>query len=766
MSVGRPARSLLLLAAAVSLGLTTLAEAEGARIALVVGNGNYQRIPALDNAVRDARDIADMLRDFGFTVQESHDLDRAGFETFLRTALLNIPEGSELVFFYAGHGIQIGRRNYLLPTDVAFESVYDLPVQSITLDRVVELLSARGSSHVAMIDACRENPFPNLRLAANLDATLFEAKSGFEVFSTPINSLVAFSTSPGQVAYDGEAGGNGPYTQAILASAGQYSDENILTMLADVRQRVYQSTSGRQVPWESSTLVQPFYLVQGGAVSTPAPWDSTTSQPNRSAAPVQEIAVDLAMPFARELPLDDRLAGQIGGFQGDVSVIEAPQHGQLDLAGGALVYRPHLAETSMAGKTEYAVRDRFGLGIGGAEPRILNVSVEMTALACDVQAGDALDLQGVGLYRLPNQIEPRRALAGCTQAVTENPGIARLLYQLGRAQQASGDLKSAYDSFRAAAAAGHIRAGHAAAMLLLSPRVDRAAVPIPLDEAQGNALLDQAIASGDPFAMHSRGLRLLRNGPAEDDRQRGFELLERAAELGHTYSMNELGAYFLDPDSRWFRPERGLTYLRASAERNDIYGYNNLGLVALRGYEDVKPDHAAARDWFERAAQGGHPFAPSNLGRMIMRGQLGKPDPRAAVRWYDMGLARGDGWGGANAAGIILKGDARPLGPADAALRAAKALYLPAPDAAGRARELLDGIAAADLDRATQMILNELGEAVAVDGRAGPATIEALVRAGNRAGLGALPADAGAQERLLMGSRAWWVQNPPRVDLF
>lgn len=75
-------------------------------------------------------------------------------------------------------------------------------------------------------------------------------------------------------------------------------------------------------------------------------------------------------------------------------------------------------------------------------------------------------------------------------------------------------------------------------------------------------------------------------------------------------------------------------------------------------------------------------------------------------------------------------------------------------------------MAAADLDRATQMILNELGEAVAVDGRAGPVTIEALARAGSRAGLEALPADAGAQERLRMAARIWWAQNPPRVDLF
>ncbi|MFH5776762.1 caspase family protein [Paracoccus sp. NGMCC 1.201697] len=760
MSVGMAMRRLLL-SAFLSLGVAGLAWAEGAKIALVVGNADYRHIPSLDNTLRDAHGIADMLRGFGFTVQEGYDLDRPGFESFLRLAVLNIPEGSSVVFFYAGHGIQIGRRNYLLPTDVAFKSVYDLPVESITLDRVIELLSARGASHVAMIDACRENPFPNLRLAANLDAALFETGTGFEVFATPINSLVAFSTSPGQVAYDGEKGGNGPYAQAILTAASDHAGDNILNLLADVRQRVYQSTKGRQVPWESSTLVQPFFLADATPQSPPAVADTL-----RETAPATETTGKISLVFARELRLDEQLTEMNGGPLTDPVLIEQPQQGQLELAAGIAVYRPHLVETRMTGDSGHMLRDRFSIRPDRDSPRILTVEMELTPDPCDVEAGDALDLQGVGLYRLPNEIDGEAALVACQQAVRQNPGVARFVYQLGRAQQASGDLQGAYASFSAAAEAGHIRADTAAAYLLLTSRIDRKVISIPFDEAKANALLENAIARGDPFAMHSRGLRLLRNGPDEVDRQRGFELLERAAELGHTYSMNELGTFFLDPDNPHYRPERGLTYLRASAARKDIYGYNNLGLVALRGHDKVKPDFTAARDWFERAAEGGHPFAPANLGRMIMRGQLGKPDPKAAMRWYDMGLSRGDGWAGVNASSIVLKGEASPLGPADAALRAAKALHLPARDAAEQAGQMLDRIRDADLNRATQMLLNEMGEPVVVDGAAGPATLAALDRLGQRSGLGVSRPDEGPRQWLTLAARVWLARNPPRVDLF
>ena len=122
---------------------------------------------------------------------------------------------------------------------------------------MIELLSSRGEVHIAIIDACRDNPFPNIKLAGNLDASLFETKSGFEVFRTPLNSLVAFSTSPGMVAFDGD-GENSPYTSAILKVLSDAPEEHAQSVFSKVRETVFQSTDGKQVPWESSTLVKPF----------------------------------------------------------------------------------------------------------------------------------------------------------------------------------------------------------------------------------------------------------------------------------------------------------------------------------------------------------------------------------------------------------------------------------------------------------------------------------------------------------------------------
>jgi TPR repeat protein len=741
------------------------------RVAIVVGNRDYAAVPDLVNAGKDAADMAALLRGFGFTVFDGYDLDRKGFEDLLRAAMLNLPDGADVVFFYAGHGIQIGRRNYLLPVDVAFQDIYDLPVYSITLDRVVEALSAREATHLAIIDACRENPFPDLRLAADLDATLFETQSGFDVLRTPLNSLVAFSTSPGAIAFDGESGGNSPYTEALLRVVKGDPDADAMQLFSAVRERVYTETAGRQVPWESSTLVRPFQFVEAAATAPAQAGDApparaTPAQAPRSSAPEPQ-ALALTLALDRRVDLTGALAEGLGGALNDPVLAEPPAAGSLTVseAGDALFYRPEFAERRATGMTGFTHRDAFALETGPAEARRrVTVTLTLEADACDLHAGDALDLQGVGLYRLPNEIELRPALEACAAAVAAAPEVPRFRYQLGRAQQADGALEAAFDSFAAARAAGHVRALNAEAFLLLTDKLNREVVRIPQDRARGIELLEQGVAARDAFAIHARGARLLREGETPEARQRGFDLLDRAVELGHTYSMNALGIHFLRPGTEAYTPARGMAYLRASAARDDIYGWHNLGFVALNGLDGTAPDLAAAYAWFERAAEGGHPESPSALGRMIMRGQAGAVDEALAVRWYDTGLERGDGWGGANAAAIILGGSVPGLGPADAALRAAKAMLLTDAEAARDAGASLDNIGRRDIDRATQMLLVELREPLAVDGQIGPASRAALGRVLAQAGLEARGGDARA--RLLDAARAYWALRPTRPDVF
>ncbi len=753
------------------------------RIAIVVGNQVYDAVSDLENARRDAKDVAEMLRSFRFNVFDGYDLDKRGFEELLRSAMLNIPEGAEVVFYYAGHGIQIGRRNYLLPTDAAFASIYDVPLETMTLDRVIDTLAARGAAHVAILDSCRDNPFPDIRLAADLDANLFETKSGFDVFSTPLNSLVAFSTSPGAVAMDGEAGGNSPYTRAVMEAARAAPGENIQNLFPEVRRKVHEATEGRQVPWESSTLVRPFFLSPASmSVASPtAEADAGAGSADRGmviAAPsvgptaLEPVALSLSRSFDRRVVLGQEILDAIGGEFEAVELVVPPTSGILSLGAGAsrlgqVSFAPEISDIRATELEGFTLDERFSLKfvLGEGLTRQVDVDLTLEVDACDLEMGDALDLGGIGIYRLANEIDVAAGLEACERAVAQDPDHGRFQYQLGRAQQSAGRVADAYTSFSRAAELGHVRALNALSILHGSKRIDHEAMGIPKDPELALSLLERGIATGDPYPMHRLGQQLLREGETPQERQRGFELMERSVELGHTYSMNELGIYFLTKDSDHYLPERGMRYLRASELRQDIYGYHNLGYVALNGLDGSEPDPALAHEYFRQSTEGGHPSGPSMIARMILRGQIGEKDTAEAVRFYDMSLERGDGWAGANAATLILKDQVPGLGEADAAIRAAKAANLASAGAAERARERLAQVSSEGKGRALQMLLVELGHPVQVDGAIGPQTFRALEAASADAAIPYRRIDDPA-ERLIFAARLYWSANPVRFDLF
>ncbi len=233
----------------------SLGEAAPKRFAIVVGNGDYATAPDLRNARADAELVADFLGEQGYSVTEFADLDKAGFERMLQRILLEIDKDSEVVFYYAGHGVQIGGANYLIPVDAAFKDVYDLPFEAVSLTTIVNVLGARARTQIVILDSCRSNPFAGALVLADITGTPSAPQDGFNVLTAPVNSLLAFSTSPGANAYDG-TGPNSPFTAALVEEARGTPEEAVGTLLEEVRRQVYARTEGRQVPWESSTLVQ------------------------------------------------------------------------------------------------------------------------------------------------------------------------------------------------------------------------------------------------------------------------------------------------------------------------------------------------------------------------------------------------------------------------------------------------------------------------------------------------------------------------------
>jgi len=245
-------------------GLTTRpARAQGAaaRVALVLGNAAYPTAP-LRNTVRDARAMAELLTGLGFELIEAHDADRAGMERAIARAeaALRGREGIGLLY-YAGHGLQIDWRNYMLPVDIRIDGVADVPRQGIDVQRVLRAFQGAGTrTNILVLDACRDNPFSGE-----------SAPRGLAPMDAPPGTFFAYATAPGNVAEDGTAAeGHGLYTRFLLQELRQ-PEARIEDIFKRVRLQVRRASQGRQIPWESTSLEEDFVFRSGQSVAAPAP---------------------------------------------------------------------------------------------------------------------------------------------------------------------------------------------------------------------------------------------------------------------------------------------------------------------------------------------------------------------------------------------------------------------------------------------------------------------------------------------------------------
>ena len=164
--------------------------------------------------------------------------------------------------FYAGHGLQIDGENFLVPVDIDPKLEADIPIQAVRLNDILNTLTSVPSKmRILMLDACRNNPFPELK-AAGGGLAIVDAKVGAP------GTFLSFSTSPGAVAEDG-SGSNSPYTNALLA-AGKEQNIPIEETFKRVRLAVNKVTEGRQTPWDSSSLTEDFRF-SGTSVAGPKP---------------------------------------------------------------------------------------------------------------------------------------------------------------------------------------------------------------------------------------------------------------------------------------------------------------------------------------------------------------------------------------------------------------------------------------------------------------------------------------------------------------
>ncbi|GMO16042.1 caspase family protein [Bradyrhizobium sp. TM233] len=240
--------------------------ARGARMALIIGNGAYAHVKALPNPASDARAVAKSLRDIGFTVSEGVDLDRAAMQKMTRDFLREAARAQVAVVYYAGHGVQVDGRNYLIPVDVELKPGTDMTEAMIDMDTIMAGLDDQVRTNILIFDACRNNPMAQ-QVASAGSSRGIEGASGLAA-PTSLGSgatlgagtLIAFATAPGQVALDGE-GANSPFSAALSRHLGTPGLE-VQQMLTRVRAEVVSSTKNKQVPWSNSSLLGEVYLAE------------------------------------------------------------------------------------------------------------------------------------------------------------------------------------------------------------------------------------------------------------------------------------------------------------------------------------------------------------------------------------------------------------------------------------------------------------------------------------------------------------------------
>lgn len=588
------------------LATATPAFCQGRRQAIVIGNSTYLS-GVLKNPLNDANAISIAAQDLGFEVILIKDAKLEEMRNGLRRAIESASDADILMLFFAGHGVQSGGKNYLLPVDINIRDAGELPKRAISVADIVEwLVEADVKSSIIFLDACRDNPFPQANIA---EPGLAFIESG------SLELVVSYAAAAGAIAYDG-TGPNSPYSSALV-EALRMPNLDVYAMLRQVRGRVREMTDGRQIPWVSGSIEREIVLNVAGPVE------------------VADAAEAPAAPaFSGEL--DDtawstiRASTNPSYFEKFVSDFPTSPH----------------VELAVARIDALAKQNKRSIAVSYAEPAVLSVAETPNPLHdplallvdyCDVLAASETDPlrlgPGVPLYAL----DPQKAILACTDAIAKFPDEARFYYQLARAL-AMGNRWP--ESARYATVAAD--RGYAEGYSILA-WMNAAGLGMPKNPHRAIELWRTGARLGSPNARANLG-RSYRDGfgvPAS--MADAFYWLRLAALTGERVAADDLGNMYREGQgvaadvtqaARWY-------YLSAS-----LGGSNAMTTIGnlYRDGEGVGRDLESAELWYQKAIAGGNRFAPFQFARLKLKQNDGKPSPdiiKLLVLAGDRGFAEG-----------------------------------------------------------------------------------------------------------------------------
>ncbi|TIQ34717.1 MAG: tetratricopeptide repeat protein [Mesorhizobium sp.] len=742
------------LAALILVGFATLDAHADRRVAFVIGNSEYRDIPALKNPDKDAEDVSNTFRLAGFDVFVAKDLTKLQFEEQFRNYLAAADGADLAVVYYSGHGFQIGGENFLIPVDASLKAAADIEVQAIKLDDVLEQLRSKSKIQVIILDACRNNPFPRKDYWLR-DQLIAAGGTGLAQVKSSLNTLIAFATEPGAVAFDG-TGDLSPFSSAFSRRALAPNQE-IRAVMAAVRRDVVEATEGKQVPWENSSLIDEVVLMR--RASRPA------------LPPVLEKVVPSGVgPVALDLPEPV----DVDGGAVTVSIERPPALGRLMLDGkpvatGEPIAGKDLPRLAMdvpkgTGAQEevdmlaYAMRDNWGgesqgilvfrvkNGEGAAgqqlvasleaeqKQQVLERGIHITGAAEAIEKRDISVPVGVG--PVPLKLDFPTKDPAVSLKVASYPATGTLSLPDRTLSPDSSLMADEVDHLRYEPQIGvdkplivglEIRAGNASpkpTTMKLSPSVEpcdrEAGEPLDLqgvvpgllpNEISSNAVdVCRAAVKAYPDVARFRyelGRALLAVGKVDEARK----AIQEAADRGHVRAVFELGYMYFTGTGTTVDRSQANTLYKAASDKGDPYGMTAWGRILFTG-NGVERDTGKGLDLMLKAAAMGHTYAMNALAGIFAEGSNGVPaDTARAVAFLRAGVERQDMYSMNLLGRNYLSGRGVEKDPKQAQALFQKAIDLGQPYApASLARMYRDGVGVMqNLDEAQRLF--ELGTA-------------------------------------------------------
>jgi uncharacterized protein len=662
-------------------------EIAGTRVALIIGNSNYQSISALQNPANDAALIAEKLWEAGFEVIESIDADRETMLADLATFKSRLREGSEAIFFYAGHGVQIDGKNYLLPISVAPTNIDELRSQSVEAQLFVDAMSNSGAKlNMVLLDACRNNPFAVLGaeeteliasraftlgtaaedLETGLDALADAARGGLAEMAAGRNeTLISFATAPGEIAFDG-AGLNSPYTQSIAEHIDEPGLE-IGDLFRRVRGSVRELTGGLQITWTASTLENQFYFKPPGENLRAATTGMGVESDTLGALPPRRIVdrtfwrairdtdrVDAFTAYLRTQPggaFVQEAREKIRNIGGDPDSVLEEEPGLPVLPSRGLT--AELAEAASRSNAEALKRADHAVAIGvggdwlparqeGSGWVFLPESPKLGTLSL----GDRPVSGGSVQY-----IRPGEQLA-YNPIVGSNGGVDEVQLVQLQPDGTTDTAEVAVETFV-----------HACDMLAGNPydsaRVTAGTRQFILDRNFDAAIVACELAVSEYPDVVRYWAQLARSYRAAGRYDEALEWQMRAVEADYVSAFIYLGQMYLDAQAVPRDYARAIELFQRAADRGETAAFTALAWVYRAGV-GVEKDEARALEYYREGARRGNDWAMTNIGEMYHQGIGVEKDAQQGVHWYEAAARSGELTAQTRLARIFQQGDGVP----------------------------------------------------------------------------------------------------------